>query len=364
MLETGGGRSLPDGPGGAVPVRATSGRSVPATLLETPSPDGRPADPVTGWVVLHGVTRPGRSHPSMVRFAQALATTGGRVLIPEIPEWTRLELAPDRAQEIIRGAVEWLATDPGTRSGGVVVVGFSFGAPQALLLASDPGLGSRVRGVVGWGGYADLARTFAFHLTGEHEWNGQHYRRDPDPYGRWVVGANALPLVAGFGDATPVADALRALAAHAGDHQIPAGDPALDSLKVSLRVGLPRRYRPLFDLFAPPAGQIPPADEARQLVEIIIPAARRAMPLLDPLRMIEGIRVPVRLLHARSDRLIPFTETLALADALERRAPDLKTGVTGLFGHSGGAGDGGPLTQLQSGAGFLKALRTVFETSA
>ena len=331
---------------------------VPATLMEADDTLPAPA-----WVVLHGLTRPGRHHASLIRFGHALASTGGRVLIPEIPEWVALDFAPERAQAVIRGAVERMFTDRNTQAGGVTLVGFSFGAPQALLAASDPGFSQRLRAVVGWGGYADLARAFSFQLTGEHEWDGESYHQTPDPYGRWIVGANCLPLVPGFGEAEPVADALRALAAEAGDRQVDARDPTLDGLKTHLKVGLPHRTRALFDLFAPPTHREPDPDESRRLVELIAPAARREMPLVDPLRMIEAIRVPVRLLHSRSDHLIPFTETLRTAHILRRRAPSLEASVTGFFQHSGQPERGSLLARGRALMGFAGALRGIFEAT-
>lgn len=336
--------------------------AVPATLMERSGPESRnEGDLPVGWVVLHGITRPGRHHTGLLRFARSLASTGARVLIPEISEWTRMDLAPRRAQTVIRSSVDFLASAPESAPGGVGLVGFSFGAPQALYTAADPGFATRIRGVVGWGGYADLSRTVRFQLTGEFEWEGRSYHLVPDPYGRWVVGANILPLVPGFEETTPVSDALRALATEAGDRQVPAADPSFDSVITQMRVGLPRRVRPLFDLFAPPSGRRPPDDEANRLVELMAPAARRELPLVDPLRMIEAVRVPVRLLHSRSDQLIPFTETLAMGQILSRRAQDLEVSVTGLFGHSGKGGSGGGLDRARDTLAFLRALASVFD---
>jgi hypothetical protein len=333
--------------GGAPPVRAT--------LAERAG-----GDPAPGWVVLHGVTVRGRSHPALERFVRALASTGGRVLVPEIPEWTRLEFAPEAAQAVIRGAVDRLAGDPGTAAGGVGLIGFSFGAPQALLTAADPGHSTRIRSVVGWGGYADLRRTLDFHFSGEHRWGERTYRTRPDPYGRWVVGANCLTLVPGLANTKPVARALRALAVAAGEDGAPAWTPRYDSLKAHLRRDLPRRFRPLYDLFVPPPGRSPDPLAVRELLDALVPAARREAPLLDPIRMIEGVRVPVRLLHSRSDHLIPFTETLALQRSLERRAPDLEVHLTGLFEHSGTSSGGTAFQRIRGMVELGRALAGIF----
>jgi hypothetical protein len=332
------------------------GEAVPATLLE---PEGEKLR--TGWVVLHGLTRPGREHAALVRFTAAVASAGGRVLVPEIAEWTRMDFAPERAQGVIRGSVRKLAADPGSRPGGVVLVGFSFGAPQALLVGSDPGFGAFLRGIVGWGGYADLRRTILFQFTGNHEWKGEEHHLRPDPYGRWVVGANALRLDTPLGDTLPVADALRALAIEAGEQQVVAWDPRYEGLKRHLRRGLPRRLRPLYDIFVPPEGAEPDPAGARTVVEAMMPAVRREIPLLDPLRFVEGLPLPIRLLHPRTDHLIPFTESLRLAEALERRAPDLECVVTGLLGHSGRGAARGPLGWGKEAIGLMRALTGIFE---
>lgn len=322
--------------------------------------------PRPGWVVLHGITRPGPHHPALLHFASALASTGVRVLIPEIPEWRRMDLAPDRAQQIIGLAVDRLAADPDTEPGGVILLGFSFGSAQALYHLSDRasrGEEAPVRGVAGWGGYADLGRTVHFQFTGEHGWGEAHYRETPDPYGRWVVGANILPLVPGLSGSRPVAEALRQLAMRSSDLQLPGSSPEFDSVKLQHRVGLPRSLRSLFDLFAPRSGVRPPRDQAAEMTERLVEAAREQVPLLDPMPLIRSVPTPVRLLHARSDHLIPFTETLAAAKLLEGRTAGLDTRILGLFGHSGGSAGGGIRDRVRGSLSFLEALRSVFELS-
>ncbi len=329
---------------------------MPASLLEADGPGPRPA-----WVVLHGVTRPGRHHPALVRFVEALAAAGGRVLVPEITPWRELDFAPEFAQRVIRSAVNRLADEPESEPGGVSLLGFSFGVPQALHVASDPEMQGALRGVVGWGGYSDLGRTFRFQLLGEHEWQGQKLYLRPDPYGRWVVGANCLRLDLGLGDTSPVADALRRLATEAGNRQVIAWEGDFDPLKRHHRRLLPERLRPLYDLFVPLEGRTPDAAAVDELLARMVPVTREQMPLLDPIRFIERIPLPVRLLHPRSDHLIPFTETLALAHRLEGRAPDLNAEVLGLLGHSGRGSGEGVSGWARDGISFLRALAGVFE---
>jgi hypothetical protein len=332
------------------------GERIPASLLTRSG-----TRPRTGWVVLHGITRPGRKHSELLRFARALASAGGRVLVPEIPPWTCLRFEPLRAQEILARAVRGLAISPETAPGGVILVGFSFGGPQALLAASATELAPHLKGVVSWGGYGSLDRAVDFQFSGEHRWEGRKEALRPDPYGRWVVGANCLTLVPGLEDRDQLASALHRLAAEAGDRRVPPLDPGLDPLKVELRRRMAPRDRDLFDLFAPSWDQDPDPEAGRELGRAMAEAARRESPLLDPVPGMGEIGPGVRLLHGRSDRLIPYTETLHLEEALRNRTRDLDARITGLFAHSGQEGGGGLTSRVREGANFIRVLTSVFD---
>ncbi|NNM05089.1 MAG: hypothetical protein HKO65_08305 [Gemmatimonadetes bacterium] len=279
------------------------------------------------------MTRPGRHHPVLVRFIRALAGTGAVVLVPEIPEWRELYLAPDEATATIRASVFRLEAEGLGRAGHIGVMGFSLGVPQVLFSATDPLLREHLGGVAGFGGYGDLDRAIHFLFEGEHEWDGRHYRLDPDPYGRWVVGANYLTAIPGLEDAADVAQALVALAKKAGDLQVGAWDACYDSYKEELIGRIHPTRHELFRAFAPPAGHGSPSEAARHLAPALAQAARTSVPHSDPMSFLDRVSVPVRLVHGRGDRLIPFSETLRLAEAFPRRT-NVRAYVTSLFSHS------------------------------
>lgn len=310
---------------------------MPATVV---APTGVGRRPIPSWVVLHGMTRPGRRHTQLRRFVRALAATRAVVVVPEIPEWIRLNLAADVTLPTIQAALQFLRTMPEAERGRTALVGFSFGSPQAILAGMDPSVRAEIAGVVGFGGYCDLERTVRFQLTGVHEWDGTLYRVEPDPYGRWIVGANFLCEIPGYEDAGDVARALWTLAAEAGDRQVPARGPLLARRARRLRESLPSDLRPVFDAFAPPGGTEPEPEEVEDLVIGLSEAGRRASPLLDPMESLEDVGGSVHLLHGRGDRLIPHTEALRMKKWLGRKAageqrPDgVRCTVTGLFAHS------------------------------
>jgi len=309
--------------------------------------------PLPLWVVLHGITVPGRRHANLRRFAHALAATPAAVLVPDLPPWRDLQLDTACVSAALKGAVRWQA-----RAGAALqpkppaVVGFSVGATQALRSAAlgDPPL----RAVVGFGGYADIDATLRYLCTGRFRWRGRWIEQMPDPYGRWIFAARFLPLLDDVPKSDALPDALLTLAREAGTRGLFAGDPALDPLKAQLRARLPTSALPLWDLLAPPTGARPPLDEAEDLAWRLAAAAQRHRPDLDPRPLLARVTAPVVLAHGRADRLVPFPETLTLAAGLPPGTLRACT-VLGMLAHSGRAG-ARPLTAVREGSRLLRLL--------
>lgn len=334
------------------------GTVVPATLLHPAGHD----EALPAWVVLGGVSRMGRFHPQLMRFAGALASTGAVVLVPEIPEWQCLKVSPRVALPTIRGCIELLAKRKEARPGKVGLAGFSFGAPQIAIAATQDDLADRVAGIVLFGGYCSLERTVICQHTGDHEWEGVRYELNPDPYGRWVMASLHLTDVPGCEDAGDVSAALHRLAAAASDLRIPAWDPRHDKLIGELRLALPPKRRALFDLFATPTTKSrPERSECLAMARSLAEACRRVEPLLEPGSHLARVRVPTRLFHGRGDRLMPFTESMRLSRHLPSAAVSGLT-VTRLFGHSADHTPHSLLERVREKATFLAALRGVINT--
>ena len=320
-----------------VPTETTTIGEGPPVRVRWYRPAERERDaPLPAWLLLHGVAVQGPDHPGLVRFASALASAGAAVAIPEIPAWSRLELDPTAADDAVDQALKVLCAHSALLPGGVVLAGFSFGAPQAVRLAARRSAADRIRAVVAFGGYCSLPGALRFGLAGTYEWRGRLQRARPDPYGRWVVAANYLHRTPGFEDAAEVSAALRALAAIAGAHGVLAWEPYYDRLKSDLAAGLPPEARKLFRRFAPPAGQDPDARWAAAAAPRIARAAELVHPLLSLPADLDARRLPrVHLIHGRDDPLVPFTESVALAHRLRNLgAPRVRTTVTRLFGHA------------------------------
>jgi pimeloyl-ACP methyl ester carboxylesterase len=306
-----------------------AGTPIPATIVRPKRLDG----PLPAWVVLHGITRRGRAHAQLSRFTRAIVSTGAVAIIPDVPEWRALSLSPRWTVPTIKAGIAGLRASGWARDAPVGVIGFSFGAPHVVAATARPDLREDIAGSVAFGGYCDLARTIRFLMTGTHEWKKHGYRLTPDPYGRWIVGANYLTSVPRYEDAGDVAHALGELAATAGDSGIPSLDPRLDPRKVELRAALREEHVPLFDLFAPRSAVLPNARRGSEIAEELAEGAKRTDPEMATLQALGDVGRPVHLLHGRRDHLIPFSESLRLRDALPANTPSEMT-ITRLFGHS------------------------------
>ncbi|MBI4544408.1 MAG: hypothetical protein HY703_04360 [Gemmatimonadetes bacterium] len=340
-------------------VYRRNGESLPATLYRPVSA----RRPLPGWVVLHGLTYQGRQHPELERFVRAVATSGAVVLVPEIPEWRALRVAPAVTVPTIQAAVFALAERGEVEAGRTGLFGFSFGATQALVAAAaDPRLAGHLRGIAAWGGYADIHNLFCFGITGEHELDGVRYFAPPDPYGRWIMAGNYLTGMRGHEGDEDLAGAVHELALEAGRRWVYAWSPALDACKREARARLTPRQQELFDILAPPSDSTPaPAERARGLAFELADAALRKDPLLDPAPFLPAVAVRTELAHGRDDRLVPFTESLRLRRALPTRIARGCT-ITSLFAHSGGARhDLGPGGLSSEALRFLRLLHRILD---
>ena len=281
---------------------------LPAALegcgVQPPVPPGQALAsrcPRAALVAVPGAVPQGKDDPRMVAFATTLARAGFAVLVPDLRGYRELRVRPADADEIA-DAFAWLAGQPELAPAGRAgIFAFSYSVGPAVLAALRDDIREQVRYLVGMGGYYDLPRAIRFFTTGWFEHDGQWYRGTPDDTGRMVLAYASLDYFADHGDRA-VFDRMVVLR-----HRDPDAD--LSPLAATLSDGV----RSVYELAV--------NDDPARFAELYARLPERMRAHIDQLDLARRDLAPLKarliLVHGRNDNLIPWTESLALAAAVE-----------------------------------------------
>ncbi len=241
---------------------------------------------------MHGVHHLGIEEPRLVAFARALASSGIRVLTPELLSLADYQV-DRRSIDLIGYSACALSAQLGQKVG---VLGLSFAGGLSLLAAADPRFGPCIRFVVSVGAHDDLERVSQFLISNTIErLDGTTLHMAAHEYGALVL-----------------------IYSHLGDFFPPADVPAA---REALRLLLWEKV-----------------DESRKQAELLSPGSRQKMELLysnhvealagelrqsiarhraetapvSPHGNLAALQVPVLLLHGAEDNVIPSSELLWL----------------------------------------------------
>lgn len=266
-------------------------------------PRGEPDAPAV--LLVHGVHPKGIDEPRLRHFARVMASCGVRVITPEIEPLTRYRIEAS-AIDAIGAAAESAARDTGDERVGIV--GISFSGGLALLSAAEPEHEPAIEFVLGVGGHHDLARVVRWYAGEEVNGpDGESPPVDPHPYGAGVYIYTQLET---FFPEEDLSIARRAMELALGGDWKGAREllPALtDEGGAQLRRVLDRE-----DL-----------GPLREQVLESVERNREQLALASPQGRLDGLDVPVFLVHGSGDPVVPSTETRWLArevpeDALEQ----------------------------------------------
>ena len=245
-------------------------------------------------VLVHGFTPEGKDDPRLREAAGLLARAGFEVAVPTIPGLMRGRLRPEDVEPVV-------ATLAAQREP-TVVLAVSVGAGPALLAAADPRVQERVSAVVSLGGYASALEVLRFWLTGTYAYGDARGRVVHDPeLVRSFVRANADML-----------------------------DP---SARAELEAADPER--------------------AARFLATLSPELQRYLAALSPLRVAQNIRARLVLVHGRTDRAVPYTESLRLAAARPERTT---LALVGVMDHV----EGGGAARWRDARDFLTLWRVMY----
>jgi pimeloyl-ACP methyl ester carboxylesterase len=264
-----------------------------------------PGEPAGAALVLvPGFTEQGRRDWRLVELARSLARARFLVLVPEVPGSRQLQVRLEDSRVIADAVIELRRQEEDVASRGLGLVAISYGVGLALLAALELETVAPLDFLVGLGGYYDASSVVTFATTGRFRLPGElRWRRGaPEPAAKWIFLASNAEGLEDIGDRRQ----LQAL-----------GRDCFDGCDVNvetLRAGLSPQGRALVDLIhnRDPA-KVPPLIAAlpqrlRQQLRDLSPSSRDLTPLTGRLVLI----------HGKEDTLIPYSESLALAQAVPK----------------------------------------------
>lgn len=255
-----------------------------------------------GVVLVPGAAEAGKDDPRMVAFASALARSGFAVLVPELENVRRFQLRESDARQVADAFV-YMASQPTLApEGRAGFAGISYAVGPAVIAALEPDVRDHARFVMGIGPYYDLESTITYFTTGYYREPGGAWRyQKPMDYGKWAFIAGNVDRFEHEGDR----ELLRAWAARlftepaSADEDLAAKlvSPEAKALYALMRNRDPEAVPGLL-------AQLPASVQA-DLEGLSL--AERDLSRLEA-RMI--------IVHGYDDTLVPYTESLKLAQAL------------------------------------------------
>ncbi len=251
-------------------------------------------------VVVPGVTPDGKDDPRLVAFATTLARARFEVLVPEIGSLRALKVSSADAQDVA-DAVRRLANE---HTWNIGIIAFSYAVGPAILAALDPDIHHRIRFIVAVGGYYDLEAAVTFFTTG-------FYRADPtapwryhapNEYGRWVFARSNADRLSSLAD--------RETLLKIADRKM--ADPSADVDNLAAALG--SEGTAVYGLLV---NRVP--ERVPGLIAALPESVQSDMRSLDlSRRNLLPLAGRLVLIHGRDDAIIPFQESVRLAEIVPR----------------------------------------------
>lgn len=260
----------------------------------------RPQGNSQGALVLSpGAAPRGRDDPRLIAFAETLARAGFIVLVPDIADLRNLQPSANDIASIA-DAIDELRVHAPHHKPGVLAISYALG--PALIAAVQRDNCRDMGFIVGVGGFHDSREVVRYFTTGHYRLPDEVAWREaqPNEFGKWLfvlANGNRLDNENDRRLLMLIANArLRQTDADIGDWFGQLGPEG----------------RRVFDLIA--------NTDPRQVDRLIAALPRdllAEMERLNPARFpLERLRCRVILLHGRDDRIIPFSQSVALQRAI------------------------------------------------
>lgn len=251
-------------------------------------------------LLTHGIIEAGKDDPRLIRFAYSLARSGFVVLVPELKGMKSFRILLSDVDDIVASFRYLISLREIVDEEKMGLLGFSYGAGPTLIAAADPLIRDQVNFLVSFGGYYDPVNLIRFITTGTYEYRDEKGFLQPEPYGKWVFFKNNVDYVESERDR-------RLLKAMFEKEEKKKRDEA------TLLLGdLTPQGRYLYELLI---NEDP--DRVENLIKRTDARFQDYLKKLSLAPIIPSIRAYFLIGHGSTDPLIPYTESLRLADAVQ-----------------------------------------------
>ena len=255
-----------------------------------------------GIVLVPGVVPRGKDDGRIVTLAQTLARLQFAVLVPDLQGPRHYRVRAHDVREVADAFRHLNSRKDLVPQGRVGIAGFSYGSGPVLLAALEPDIRDEVDFVVTLGGYYNLHSIVTYFTTGyfKTEPDGDWQNLQPSPYSKWVFTLSNADLFERRGDRT----SLRTLA----HESLKNGETASGVSSVNLSPDAQAFHRLITN---GDPNRVP------ELIQQLPASILTELEGLNPAsRDLTTLQAEVILVHGRSDTMIPYSESLALAQAL------------------------------------------------
>lgn len=256
--------------------------------------------PQAALVLIHGLAEEGKADPRLRAFAETLARARFTVLVPDMVSLRHQQIGSEDVQDIA-DAVAFLVQHPEWAPGRRAGIGaFSFAVGPVILAGLQPDIGQQVSFILGVGGYYDLIETLTYVLTGYYYAEGERRYSEPNRYGKWIVLLSYLDHIDDPKD--------RELLEKIARHKLADLDAQVENLASQLGA----QGRVVY--------QFVTNKDPRRVEELLTKLPQEVVDEVRALNLatkdLSELKAQVILVHGRDDTVMPYSQSIALVEAL------------------------------------------------
>jgi len=287
--------------------KGINGENPPVRVLTPQNHGGRVA------TIFPGASPDGENHPKMLMLGQVLTRNGFKVYIPRIPPLTNLDITIINIQWFTY-FYNWIINSEKVDPRHILMVGISYGGGLMLrMLQETNGSIPAPKSILTFGAYSDVQSLLQYFLTGNLSVNGKQIHIPPHEWGLVVLFQNYLKNLKTNWDSTELQKAIQL---------------TIENNKEECEIQiakLPNFQKGIFNSII--TGRA--THEVKKMAEEIINNEEESIKKLSPKHWPKGISRKVFILHGAHDTMVPFTESVQLAEYLQNS----ELYISYLFGH-------------------------------